>query len=101
MQTRMTVLFLVTACLAASTGGAANYFTDATMSLQEEDGTLHVDVRVSHLLKQHGKPVEQLVAALRITRPAGVYDVGSSRPVRFMYSRYSSPNCLSIIFSSP
>jgi hypothetical protein len=26
---------------------------------------------------------------------------GRSRPVRFIYSRYSSPNCSNIIFSSP
>ena len=26
---------------------------------------------------------------------------GRSRPVRFVYSRYSSPNCCNVIFSSP
>jgi hypothetical protein len=72
MKTRTTALFLMTACLAASTGAAANYSTEATISLQKEEGTLNVDVRVSRMEEKGGKLVEELVAAPRIKTSPGV-----------------------------
>ena len=72
MHTKLITLFLMTACLAASKGSAATYSTDATVSLQKDEGTLNVDVRVSRLLEQDGKPSEQLVAAPKIKTAPGV-----------------------------
>jgi hypothetical protein len=72
MRTKLISLFLVTACLVASKGGAASYSTDATMSLQKDKGTLDVDVRVSRLAEHGGKSSEQLVAAPKIQTAPGV-----------------------------
>lgn len=72
MHTKLISLFLVSACLVASKGGAASYSTEATMSLQKDEGILDVDVRVSRLVKQGGESSEQLVAAPKIRTAPGV-----------------------------
>ena len=72
MHTKLITLFLVTVCLVFSKATAASYFTDATVSLQKDEGILNVDIRVSRLMEKDGKPVEQLVAAPRIKTAPGV-----------------------------
>jgi len=72
MNTKLISVFLVTACLVISKGRAASYSTDANVSLQKDEGTLDVDVRVSRLEKQDGKSSEQLVAAPKIKTAPGV-----------------------------
>ncbi len=71
IQKLITVL-IVTVFLAAPIVGAASYSTDATMSLQKDEGTFKVDVRVARLFEKNGKLQEQLVAAPRIISAPGV-----------------------------
>ena len=59
-------------CLVGQRAVADNYSTEATMSLQKEEGRLLVEVQVSRLSQQNGKVVEQLVAAPRIQTAPGV-----------------------------
>lgn len=67
----ITLLF-AGACLVGQRAVADNYSTEATMSLQKDEGRLLVEVRVSRLSQQNGKVVEQLVAAPRILTSPGV-----------------------------
>jgi hypothetical protein len=69
---KLITLLLVSACLAVSKGSDASYSTDATVSLQKDEGTLNVDVRVSRLVEQDGRSAEQLVAAPKIKTAPGV-----------------------------
>jgi hypothetical protein len=72
MQKKLIRLLVTTACLAGSAVVAATYSTEATMSLHKDKGELNVEVRVSRLVDQDGKSVEQLVAAPRIKSAPGV-----------------------------
>src|SRR5207249_8516696 len=72
MHIKLITLLLVSVCLAVSRGSAASYSTDATLSLQKEEGILNVDVRVSRLVEQDGGSAEQLVAAPKIKTAPGV-----------------------------
>jgi hypothetical protein len=72
MQTKFATIFLLSAFLVVLTGGAATYSTEATVSLQKDEGTLNVDVRVSRLVEQKGKSSEQLITAPRIKTAPGV-----------------------------
>ena len=72
MHAKLTTLFLVIAGLAVSKGSASSYSTEATVSLQKDEGTLNVDVRVSRLVEQDGRSTEQLVAAPKIKTAPGV-----------------------------
>ncbi len=56
----------------ATTAVAATYSTEATMSVQKNEGTYKVVVRVSQLVEQDGKLTEQLIAEPRITSTPGV-----------------------------
>ncbi len=69
---KLTAILVATACAIASTAVAATYSTEATMSLQKDEGKFDVVVRVSRLLEQDGKLVEQLVAEPRIHSAPGV-----------------------------
>lgn len=51
---------------------AATYSTDATMSLQKEEGTYNVVVKVSELIENDGKVAERLIAEPRIQSSPGV-----------------------------
>jgi hypothetical protein len=51
---------------------AATYCTDATMSLQKEEGIYNVVVRVSELIEKDGKVTERLIGEPRIQSSPGV-----------------------------
>jgi hypothetical protein len=51
---------------------AASYSTEATMSLQKEDGIYNVMVKVSELTVRRGKTVERVIAEPRIRSSPGV-----------------------------
>jgi hypothetical protein len=72
MHAKLIALLLMTGCLTVSKGSAASYSTDATVSLQKDEGTLSVDVRVSRLVEKNGRSKEQLVAAPKIRTAPGV-----------------------------
>ncbi len=72
MKDNLITLLVGATCLFGQRVVADSYSTDATMSLQKEEGTLNVDIQVSRLLEQDGKVVEQLVEAPRITTAPGV-----------------------------
>jgi hypothetical protein len=72
MQRKLITLLITTACLLGRTLVADTYSTEATMSVQKDEGTYNVDVRVSRLLDKDGKTVEQLIEAPRITSGPGV-----------------------------
>jgi len=72
MQRKLISLLITTACLLGRTLVADTYSTEATMSVQKDEGTYNVDVRVSRLLDKDGKTVEQLIEAPRITSGPGV-----------------------------
>src|SRR5258706_16728 len=67
-----TLIALLAACAVANTAVAATYSTEATMSLQKEEGTYKVVVRVSQLEERRGKLTEELIAAPRIQSAPGV-----------------------------
>jgi hypothetical protein len=67
------IMFLVaTAYAAAITVRGASYSTEATMTRQREKGTYEVIVRVSHLVEQGGKVIEELIEQPKITSAPGV-----------------------------
>jgi len=72
MQRKRISLLIVTACLVGSAAVAGNYSTEATIFLQKDEGELNVDVRVSQLVDQNNKLVEQLLFAPRIKTAPGV-----------------------------
>jgi len=72
MKQTLGILLITAACLVGPAGVAGNYSTEATMSLQKDQGTVSVVVRVSRLLEQDGKLVEQLVTEPRIQTGPGV-----------------------------
>ena len=72
MQKKLITLLVSTACLVGPAVVAATYSTEATMSLQKDEGTFNVVVRISRLLEQDGKLVEQLVDAPKIHTALGV-----------------------------
>ena len=72
MKNKILTLLITTAGLAGPPLFAAIYSTDATMSVQKDEGTFNVVVRVSRLLEQDGKLVEKLVAEPRIQSGPGV-----------------------------
>jgi hypothetical protein len=69
---RILAVFVAIASAVASTSLAANYSTEATMSLQKNEGTYLVEVRVSRLLDQNGKTTEQVIARPEILSAPGV-----------------------------
>lgn len=69
---KLIALLTLAGCALVTPVGAATYSTEATMSLQKEEGTYSVDVRVSHLSENNGKPSEQLIAQPRILSAPGV-----------------------------
>ncbi len=72
MQMTLCSLLTGAACLFGQPVAAASYSTEATMSLEKDEGRLQVDVRVSRLSQQDDKVVEQLVKAPRIITAPGV-----------------------------
>src|SRR5258708_7277401 len=72
MQNKLVRLLVMTGFLVGPAVIGATYSTEATMSLQKDEGELDVAVRVSRLVDQDGKSVEQLVAAPRIKTAPGV-----------------------------
>jgi hypothetical protein len=72
MQRNLIALLIGAACLPGLRAAADSYSTDAVMSLQKDQGTLNVDVKVSRLSQQEGRLVEQLVESPRITTAPGV-----------------------------
>ena len=72
MQNKLLTILIATACLVGPAVVAANYSTEATMSLQPNEGTVNVDVRVLRLVDQEGKLLEDLVSAPRIKTAPGV-----------------------------
>src|SRR5258705_13283924 len=72
MQKKLIRLLIATACLVGTNVVGATYSTEATMSLQKDEGELNVDVRVSQLVDQGGKPGEHLVCAPRVKTAPGV-----------------------------
>jgi hypothetical protein len=69
---KLVAFLMATACAVAATAVAATYSTEATMSLQKEEGTYKVVVRVSQLVEQEGKLTEQLIAEPRIQSGPGI-----------------------------
>lgn len=65
------VIFMAAALGAAPVTIAATYSTDATMSLQKEEGIYNVVVRVSELIAQDGKVTERLITEPRIQSTPG------------------------------
>ena len=55
MHAKLIALLLMIGCFGVSKGSAASYSTDATVSLQKDEGTLSVDVRVSRLVEKNGQ----------------------------------------------
>jgi hypothetical protein len=72
MQRKLIRLLITAACFAGSVVLAATYSTEATMSLDKNEGEVNVDVRVSRLVDQGGKLVEHLVNAPGIKTAPGV-----------------------------
>ena len=66
------VIFMAAALGAAPVTIAATYSTDATMSLQKEEGIYSVVVKISELTEEDGKVTERLIAEPRIQSAAGV-----------------------------
>jgi hypothetical protein len=71
MQKLVTLLMALTLAVAPRVVAAA-YSTEAMMSLQKEEGTFKVVVRVSRLLEQEGQITEQLIAEPKIQTAPGV-----------------------------
>jgi hypothetical protein len=69
---KLTFIFLAAALVKAPAAIAATYSTDATMSLQKDEGTYLVEVSVSELNEQNGKVTERLIARPRILSSPGV-----------------------------
>ena len=69
---KIITLLMMAACAIATAAAAATYSTDATMSLQKDEGTYKVLVRVSQLVEQDGEVTEQLIAQPRIQSAPGV-----------------------------
>jgi hypothetical protein len=69
---KLIALLIASACAVAATAVAAAYSTEATMSLQKNEGTYNVVVRVSQLVERDGKVVEQLISQPRIKSSPGV-----------------------------
>lgn len=69
---KLSALLMVAACAFANAVVAATYSTEATMSLLKDEGTYNVVVRVSKLVEQDGKVVEQLISQPRIKSSPGV-----------------------------
>ena len=79
MHKFLMAVFMCAACVGGYRAAADGYSTEATMWLQEAEGTLEVDVRVSRLTEQAGKvarePADPTVSTGRrvclwISRPA-------------------------------
>ncbi len=66
------VVFIAAALVVAPAAIAATYSTDATKSLQKEDCTYNVDVRVCELTGKGGNVAERVIARPRITSAPGV-----------------------------
>jgi hypothetical protein len=66
------VIFMAAALGAAPVTIAATYSTEATMSLQKEEGIYSVVVKISELTEEDGKVTERLIAEPRIQSAAGV-----------------------------
>ena len=71
MQNLITLL-IATTCLFGPRVAAAAYSTEATMSLQKDEGTYMVGVRVSRLVERNGKLTEKVIAEPRIQSAPGV-----------------------------
>ena len=69
---KLVALLIVAPCAFANAVVAANYSTEATMSLQKDEGIYNVIVRVSKLVEQDGRVVEQLISQPRIKSSPGV-----------------------------
>ena len=69
---KLIALLIASVCAVATTAVAAAYSTEATMSLQKDEGTYNVVVRVSQLVERDGKLVEQLISQPRIKSAPGV-----------------------------
>ena len=70
-------LLIVTLATIASTGFAASYSTEATMTRQKDKNTYTVVVRVSRLVEQGGQRNAQVISQPRMTsspgHPASMY----------------------------
>ena len=69
---KLITLLLATACVAAGTAVAASYSTEATMTRQKDKGTYEVVVRVSRMVEQNGRVIEELSEQPKITCAPGV-----------------------------
>jgi hypothetical protein len=69
---KLTLLLLAAALGIAPASIAASYSTEATMSLQKDEGTYLVEVKISELTEKNGKTTERLVSAPRLLSAPGV-----------------------------
>ena len=68
---KFTVLFLV-AALGTARVTAASYSTEATMSLQKDEGTYLVEVKISELTEKNGQVAERVISRPRLLSSPGV-----------------------------
>ena len=69
---KLIALLAAAACTIATSGIAATYSTEATMTRQKEKGRYLVEVRVLELVERDGQITERLVARPRIDSAPGV-----------------------------
>lgn len=69
---KLTLILLVAALGTASQALAATYSTEATMSLQKDEGTYLVEVKVSELTEQNGKLTERVISRPRLLSSPGI-----------------------------
>jgi hypothetical protein len=69
---KLTLLFLAAALGTARVTVAAGYSTEATMSLQKNEGTYLVEVKISELTEKNGKVSERLISQPRLQSSPGV-----------------------------
>lgn len=71
MQT-LSLIFLAAALGISPAVTAATYSTEATMSLQKDEGTYLVEVKVSELTEQNGKVIERVISRPRLQSSPGI-----------------------------
>jgi hypothetical protein len=69
---KLALLFLAAALGTARVTIAASYSTEATMSLQKDEGTYLVEVKISELTEKNGKVTERLISRPRLLSSPGV-----------------------------
>ena len=69
---KLLALFIAATCAVSTSAFAAAYTTEATISLQKDEGTYKVYARVSKLVVTDGKVTEKLITQPRIQSSPGV-----------------------------